>query len=135
MRHKIEATLHLTEISGISVGRVAVLIPWAIVSRSQSTIEVQARGHRFVYLRYCIAISVLWICHTRSGTSGVGRRWFEMPFVMAVAIGISISQTRAVVEDMLGTGVFVRTPKWGVLSQIKGKYRSQVHWVVWLNAR
>jgi hypothetical protein len=49
----------------------------------------------------------------------LGRRWWEwlprMPLVMAVGIGLSINNARAVVEALMGyQTAFVRTPKHGV---------------------
>lgn len=135
LRHKVEATLHLTgNIGHPALVALALLVPWAIVSRTRSTIEVTSAVDIILFVSATASLFIFYgFAIRKSGSSNVIRRWAEMPFVMAVAIGISISQTRAVIEGIVcGTGVFVRTPKWGVLSQLSGQYRSKVHWVVWL---
>jgi hypothetical protein len=109
-----------------------LLIPWAVVSRGDVQWEVS--GFLDLILFTCATTSLFLfygVAILRSGQGNVLRRWLSMPVVMAAAIGISISQTRAVMEGLWGeTGSFVRTPKWG--GKTVTRYKSAVHWVVWI---
>src|SRR6185436_16928729 len=44
----------------------------------------------------------------------------RVPLVMAVGLGLSVNQTRAVLEGLIGpTGEFVRTPKTGAVGRVR----------------
>jgi len=108
------------------------LIPFAIVGRMESSVSVSAVVDLVLFT--CATTSLFLFYGVAIAKSGGGlrwKRWLEMPMVMAAAIGLSISQTRAVLEGLFGNvGVFERTPKTGTGST--GRYRSAIHWLVWL---
>ena len=69
------------------------------------------------------------------------RRWpralLYIPFLMALGIGLTITNTKAVIEALIGKqSAFARTPKYSVVS--KGdkigatKYRKRLGWIPWL---
>jgi hypothetical protein len=61
------------------------------------------------------------------GRSGA-QRLLDVPAAMALGIGMSVRQTRAVLEGLLGrTGEFVRTPKRGDAPRA-ARYRAAVRW-------
>src|SRR5690348_6775699 len=69
------------------------------------------------------------------------KRWpralLYLPFLMALGIGLTITNTRAVLEALLGQKTeFARTPKYRVESKIDRmrakKYRRRLGWVPWL---
>ena len=65
------------------------------------------------------------------------RALLYLPFLMALGIGLSITNTRAVLEALLGKQTeFARTPKYRVESKIDRmrakKYRRRLGWVPWL---
>src|SRR5207253_633295 len=65
------------------------------------------------------------------------RALLYLPFLMALGIGLSITNTRAVLEALLGKQTeFARTPKYRVEAKIDRmrtkKYRRRLGWVPWL---
>ncbi len=69
------------------------------------------------------------------------RRWpralLYLPFLMALGIGLTITNTKAVVEALIGKeSAFARTPKYSVISKRDKvgakKYRKRLGWVPWL---
>jgi hypothetical protein len=69
------------------------------------------------------------------------RRWpralLSLPFLMALGIGLTITNTKAVVEALIGKqSAFARTPKYSVVSKADKigatKYRKRLGWVPWI---
>jgi len=65
------------------------------------------------------------------------RALLYLPFLMALGIGLTITNTRAVLEALLGKQTaFARTPKYRVESKIDkvraAKYRRRLGWVPWV---
>jgi cellulose synthase/poly-beta-1,6-N-acetylglucosamine synthase-like glycosyltransferase len=69
------------------------------------------------------------------------RTWYRallyLPFLMALGIGLTITNTRAVLEALVGhQSAFARTPKYNVASRkdkVRAKkYRRRLGWVPWL---
>jgi glycosyl transferase family 2 len=69
------------------------------------------------------------------------RRWpralLYLPFLMALGIGLTITNTKAVIEALIGKeSAFARTPKYSVISKQDKvgakKYRKRLGWVPWL---
>src|ERR1700738_1164360 len=69
------------------------------------------------------------------------RRWpralLYLPFLMALGIGLTITNTKAVIEALIGKeSAFARTPKYSVISKQDRvgakKYRKRLGWVPWL---
>src|SRR6266496_1969940 len=65
------------------------------------------------------------------------RALLYLPFLMALGIGLTVTNTRAVLEALVGKKTaFVRTPKYRVESKkdkVQGtKYRKRLGWVPWL---
>jgi cellulose synthase/poly-beta-1,6-N-acetylglucosamine synthase-like glycosyltransferase len=65
------------------------------------------------------------------------RALLYLPFLMALGIGLTVTNTRAVLEALIGKqSAFARTPKYRVESRqdkIQGtKYRKRLGWVPWL---
>src|SRR5262249_7380503 len=60
-----------------------------------------------------------------------------LPFLMALGIGLTITNTKAVIEALIGRqSAFARTPKYRVESKQdkvgKTKYRKRLGWVPWI---
>ena len=60
-----------------------------------------------------------------------------LPFLMALGIGLTITNTKAVIEALIGKqSAFARTPKYRVVSKqdkIRStKYRKRLGWVPWV---
>jgi cellulose synthase/poly-beta-1,6-N-acetylglucosamine synthase-like glycosyltransferase len=65
------------------------------------------------------------------------RAFLYLPFLMALGIGLTITNTRAVLEALVGKqSAFARTPKYGMESKKDKvgatKYRKRLGWVPWL---
>ena len=69
------------------------------------------------------------------------RRWYRtfffLPFLMALGIGLTLTNSRAVLEALFGKKTaFARTPKYRVVAKgdrpIAGKYRRRLGWAPWL---
>jgi cellulose synthase/poly-beta-1,6-N-acetylglucosamine synthase-like glycosyltransferase len=66
------------------------------------------------------------------------RALLYLPFLMALGIGLTITNTKAVLEALVGQqSPFARTPKYGVESKkhkvgTKSKYRRRLGWIPWV---
>jgi hypothetical protein len=69
------------------------------------------------------------------------RKWpralLYLPFLMALGIGLTITNTKAVIEALIGKqSAFARTPKYSVVSKQDRigatKYRKRLGWVPWI---
>lgn len=65
------------------------------------------------------------------------RTFLYLPFLMALGIGLTVTNTRAVLEALVGKkSAFVRTPKYRVESKLdkvsSAKYRKRLGWVPWI---
>jgi hypothetical protein len=65
------------------------------------------------------------------------RAFLYLPFLMALGIGLTITNTKAVIEALIGKeSAFARTPKYHVVSRKDkvrtAKYRKRLGWVPWL---
>ena len=115
--NKMEATAHLgANFSYPLVVLLAVLLPGAVAARVASggvgtLAMLDAVLFGFALLPFLIYYAVGII---GSGAEHMGRRLLMLPVVLAIGLGMSASQSRAV-WDGLGQngGEFVRTPKWG----------------------
>ncbi|HXZ78382.1 MAG TPA: cellulose synthase family protein [Terriglobales bacterium] len=64
------------------------------------------------------------------------RTFLYLPFLMALGIGLTITNTKAVLEALFGKQTaFARTPKYRVISKSDkprtGKYRKRLGWIPW----
>jgi len=139
LRVKLEAIAHLTGNVGYPlVLLVALLLPLAI--REQSFLS----GWWHVGMFCLCTLSVVLFYDTSQRALGrSGRaRLRDVPAAMTLGIGMSVSQTRAVVEGLFQrTGEFVRTPKRGdaatgrryraVLRGLPGVELLLAGWFVW----
>jgi hypothetical protein len=110
-RVKLEALAHLTGNGGYPlVVLLALLMPLAV-----SLPERWAGSFQFVLFLVCTAS--VWVFYERAERA-IGRplraRMRDVPAAVALGIGISVSQTRAVLSGLRReTGLFARTPKRG----------------------
>ena len=111
---KVEATVHLTANTGYPfVLALSLLMPWAAWARTAGApslvvldLLLFVAASVSVFLFYGVAV---W----RAG-AGVPGRVARVPVALALGLGMAASQTRAVVQGLIGPiGEFVRTPKAG----------------------
>lgn len=134
---KVEATTHLTaNLSYPLVVMLSILLPWAVVARIQSGTEMTALLR--IDLVLFVAALMPFILFYGAAIVGAhagheGRRLVLLPSVLALGLGMAVSQTRAVFEGLFGgVGVFVRTPKSGGVGS--SVYRAATHGLVAIEA-
>ena len=118
---KLEAAAHLTGNTGYPlVLAVAVLLPPCV---SQST-RLGGVWHLAVFAISTLSVVLFYDRSQRALGRTFASRLRDVPAAMALGIGMSVNQTRAVFEGLLHrTGEFVRTPKRGAGSAYTG-YRA-----------
>jgi len=91
-----------------------------------------------LFLASTFSISSFYLVSQRELFPG---KWYRsllyLPFLMALGIGLTVTNTRAVLEALLGKETaFARTPKYRVESRSDkiraGNYRRRLGWVPWL---
>jgi cellulose synthase/poly-beta-1,6-N-acetylglucosamine synthase-like glycosyltransferase len=127
-----EAFFHLTaNVAYLLMIPLTILLPITVVVRvSHGWYEVL-----FLDIPFFAAASFSVFMFYAASQAEQGRGWWErvkhLPFVMALGIGLSVNQARAVVEALMGyeTG-FTRTPKHGVQrageSVVRKRYKAAV---------
>ncbi len=121
---KLEASAHLlANLSYPLLVLLTLLLPWAVAAR----IAGGAWGLLAIDLVLFTAALFPFLAFYGVAIVGSGKgsraRLLRLPIVLALGLGMAVSQTRAVVEGLVGpVGVFVRTPKRG--SATAGLYRA-----------
>jgi len=112
---KKEAFFHLTaNFAYLLMIPLAILMPITVVVRvSQGWIEVLLLDLPF-FAAATMSVCVFYVASQREIHASPWQRLKYLPFLMALGIGMSVNQSRAVLEALLGhqTG-FTRTPKSG----------------------
>jgi cellulose synthase/poly-beta-1,6-N-acetylglucosamine synthase-like glycosyltransferase len=116
---KKESFFHLTaNVAHLLMIPLAILMPIAVVVRvSHGWFEVLLLDIPF-FVAATVSVSVFYVASQREIGAGLWQRVKYLPFIMALGIGLSVNQARAVVEALVGheTG-FTRTPKLGAKSR------------------
>jgi cellulose synthase/poly-beta-1,6-N-acetylglucosamine synthase-like glycosyltransferase len=129
---KREAIMHLTANVGyLLMIPLAILLPITVVVRvSHGALEVL-----FLDLPFFAAATFSVVFFYATSQAEQGKTWWErtkyLPLVMALGIGLSVNQARAVVEALMGyETAFTRTPKLGVKSSgdsvVRKRYKAAV---------
>ncbi|MEO0600275.1 MAG: cellulose synthase family protein, partial [Myxococcota bacterium] len=118
LRLKLEATGHLcANFSYPLLVVLSLLLPWAVVARLEGGENVMGLlAADLVLFTTAMVPFILFYAAAIMGAEAPqpGRRLAQLPGVLALGVGLAISQSRAVFEGMFGkVGVFVRTPKYG----------------------
>jgi cellulose synthase/poly-beta-1,6-N-acetylglucosamine synthase-like glycosyltransferase len=118
---KREAVIHLTaNLAYLIVIPLAILLPISLVIREAHNPYEMVLVDLPLFAAATVSVLVFYVVSQRAQ----GLSWWQsvkpLPLVMALGIGLSVNNARAVVEALMGyqTG-FVRTPKHGV--QAKGE--------------
>jgi cellulose synthase/poly-beta-1,6-N-acetylglucosamine synthase-like glycosyltransferase len=120
---KLEATAHLTaNLSYPLVVLLTLLLPLAVAARIQAgdRLVTLVRVDAVLFLLAVLPFVVFYgAAIAGAGGEAVRARLLRLPAVLALGLGMAVSQTRAVVEGFLGpVGTFVRTPKRGGASAV-----------------
>ena len=136
---KLEAWYHLT--ANISYPLMIVLsvllLPAMIIRFYQGWFQMLYIDLP-LFIASTFSISSFYLVSQRELFPG---RWFRallyLPFLMALGIGLTITNTRAVLEALVGKQTaFARTPKYRVENKkdkvAAAKYRKRLGWVPWI---
>ena len=115
---KMEATAHLcANFSYPMVVVLSLLLPVAVVARVEGgpALTGLLRVDLILFVSAMFPFLLFYAAAIVGAKSGrEGRRLLQLPSVLALGIGMAVSQSRAVYEGLFGqVGVFVRTPKSG----------------------
>ncbi|MCC6407171.1 MAG: glycosyltransferase [Planctomycetes bacterium] len=122
LRVKLEALAHLTGNTGYPlVVLLALLLP-AMVGMQLGLPEPV---HVALFATSTLSVFLFYETGQRALGRGAAKRAFDVVAAVALGIGMSLSQTRAVLSGLFGgTGEFVRTPKVGDARGALRAYRS-----------
>jgi cellulose synthase/poly-beta-1,6-N-acetylglucosamine synthase-like glycosyltransferase len=136
---KVEAVFHLT--AGISyplmVVLAAMLLPAMVVRFHQGWFQMLLIDLPLFLASSC-SISGFYLASQRVlHPKGWMRTVLYLPFIMAVGIGLSVRNAKAVLEAIFGKeSEFARTPKYSIEGQRGGwrtkSYRNRAGWIAWL---
>lgn len=121
MRVKLEALAHLTGNVGYPcVLLLSLLMPLSMLQRTNFPVWINP----LVFALCTVSVIAFYARSQKAVGRPLAARVKDTAAAMLLGIGMSLSQTRAVIEGLLpGTGAFVRTPKRGD-SPLGGKYRA-----------
>ncbi|MBV8205883.1 MAG: glycosyltransferase family 2 protein [Acidobacteria bacterium] len=136
---KIEAWYHLTaNISYPLMILLAVLLLPAMIIRFYQGWFQMLYIDLPLFLASTCSISSFYLVSQRELFPGKwGRTYLYLPFLMALGIGLTITNAKAVIEALMGKqSAFARTPKYRVESKsdrpLAKKYRRRLGWVPWV---
>ncbi len=118
LRIKIEAFFHLTDNIAypLMVCLALLLFPALIIRFHQGWFELLLLDLP-LFMAATFSVSSFYVVSQRAVSPDWKSRIKYLPFLMSVGIGLSISNSKAVLEGLLGVqSCFIRTPKFCVLS-------------------
>ncbi|MCA9569405.1 MAG: glycosyltransferase [Myxococcales bacterium] len=113
---KLEATAHLTANTSYPlVVLLSILLPFAVYARIEGGLSALLVVDAVLFVLAVFPFVLFYaaaIWHAGAGSRR--QRLARLPVVLALGMGMAVSQTRAVLEGLFGeVGTFVRTPKVG----------------------
>ena len=131
---KLEGWCHLTaNISyPLMIALSVLLLPAMIVRFNQGWFQMLYIDLPLFMASFC-SVSSFYVLSQRELSPKTWKRTFLfVPFLMATGIGLTLTNTRAVMEALAGLkSPFQRTPKYG--SAQSTKYRRRSRWLPWVN--
>jgi cellulose synthase/poly-beta-1,6-N-acetylglucosamine synthase-like glycosyltransferase len=139
MRNKIESIYHLTANLSypLMVIMSALLIPAMICRFYQGWFQMLLIDFP-LFTASSFSIAVFYVMSQREIFPRTWKRTFYyLPFLMAVGIGLTVTNTKAVLEALFGIkSAFVRTPKYRVAKKGEkshaAKYRKRLKLIPWI---
>jgi cellulose synthase/poly-beta-1,6-N-acetylglucosamine synthase-like glycosyltransferase len=139
LRNKIEAVYHLTANMSypLMVIMSALLIPAMICRFYQGWFQMLLIDVP-LFTASSLSIAVFYVMSEREIFPKTWKRtFFYLPFLMALGIGLTVTNTKAVMEALLGIkSAFVRTPKYRVAQKGQrsqaAKYRKRLKLAPWI---
>jgi cellulose synthase/poly-beta-1,6-N-acetylglucosamine synthase-like glycosyltransferase len=135
LKIKIEGTMHLTS----NFGYLMLLVLCLVFRSSASASAYQVSGGNTwtklllvdlpLFLAASVSIVAFYFCAQRELHARWWRRLLYVPVLMAVGIGLSVNNARAVLEAVFNRqSEFIRTPKYGAATRgdfwVRNKYRA-----------
>jgi hypothetical protein len=139
MRNKIEAVYHLTANLSypLMVIMSALLIPAMVCRFYQGWFQMLLIDVP-LFTASSLSIAVFYVMSERElFPKSWKKTFFYLPFLMALGIGLTVTNTKAVMEALLGIkSAFVRTPKYRVAKKGEksqaAKYRKRLKLAPWI---
>jgi len=138
-RHKLEAFFHLTpNITYLLVIVVsALLLPVMIVRFYMGWMQMLLLDLPLILACFCSMFVFYTVAQRELFPHSWKRSIFLLPALLAAGIGLTIINTRGVIEALLGRqSSFVRTPKYAVEGKrqklARQKYRRKSGWLPWI---
>lgn len=128
---KLEATFHLTaNLSYLLLVALSVLMPFAVVARARSLVHGSFAVEAVVFGMTTASILTFYAVAQRELHQDWKLRLRDVPFILAVGVGMCINNAWAVIEALVGYDTpFIRTAKYRIETlrdRWKGKlYRSR----------
>lgn len=135
---KLEAAAHLlSNLAYPGVVLLALLMPPAVFVRGQSDLTTLILLDLPIFLLATCSVALFYAVAEKEAHGRWWNKAWRLPLVMALGIGISINQSRAVFEGLFGNDVtFVRTPKAGDAGSAQAgaftSYRPSMGWTPFL---
>ncbi len=138
-RHKLEAFFHLTPniTYPLMVAVCALMLPVMIVRFYMGWLQMLLLDLPLILACFFS----IFVFYTAAQRELFPDRWkrsiFLLPALLAAGVGLTVVNTRAVIEALLGrSGSFVRTPKYAVEGRgarlARQKYRRKSGWLPWI---
>jgi len=138
-RHKLEAFFHLTPniTYPLIVVVCALMLPVMIVRFYMGGMEMLLLDLPLIFACFCS----MFVFYTAAQRELFPKTWkrslFLLPALLAAGVGLTVVNTRAVIEALLGRpSSFVRTPKYAVAGRgqkgARQKYRRKSGWLPWI---
>jgi cellulose synthase/poly-beta-1,6-N-acetylglucosamine synthase-like glycosyltransferase len=138
-RNKVEAWYHLTaNISyPLMILLAVLLLPAMIIRFYQGWFQMLYIDLPLFLVTTCSVSSFYLVSQRELFPHRWYRTYLYLPFLMALGLGLTITNAKAVIEALLGVkSPFARTPKYRVESKkdkpITRKYRRRLGWVPWI---
>ena len=139
LKVKVEAWYHLTaNISyPLMIALAVLLLPAMIIRFYQGWFQMLYIDLPLFLASTCSISSFYLVCQRELFPKTWARTYKYLPFLMALGIGLTITNAKAVIEALLGKqSAFARTPKYRVERKsdkpLAKKYRRRLGWVPWV---
>jgi hypothetical protein len=131
LKVKIEATAHLTSNFGYLMLVVLCLFCRAPAAATTDQVTMGNQWTKMMlvdlplFLAATVSVIAFYICAQRELHDHWWKRLIYVPLMMAVGVGLSVNNARAVLEAVFNhKSDFIRTPKYGIAERGRNTYRN-----------
>jgi cellulose synthase/poly-beta-1,6-N-acetylglucosamine synthase-like glycosyltransferase len=128
LRVKLEATFHLSaNLSYLLLVLLSVLMPLSVILRSHAVVRGSLFWEMVVFGLTTVSIFLFYLTAQRELYRDWRWRMKDIPFILALGIGMCINNAWAVTEALLGRDTpFVRTAKYRIES-LKDRWKGKIY--------